>query len=126
MIKLQLKLKATILKELLTDKTEISVGRDSANDLCIDNLAASSRHARLFKGPDDKYAVEDLNSTNGTFVNGKQVMTKVLDDNDLIAIGKHTIHVAYQDDDALNKQKSSRIGESTYVLDKKDLEKMRR
>lgn len=126
MIKLQLKLKATILKELLTDKAEIAIGRDTVNDLCIDNLAASSRHARLYKGPDDKYAVEDLNSTNGTFVNGKQVMTQVLDDNDLISIGKHTIHVTYQDDDAFKKQKSSRVGESTYILNKKDLEKMTR
>jgi pSer/pThr/pTyr-binding forkhead associated (FHA) protein len=126
MIKLQLKFKATILKELVTDKTEIAIGRDTASDLCIDNLAASSCHARLFKGPDDKYAVEDMNSTNGTFVNGKQVMTKVLDDNDLITIGKHTIHVAYQDGDAFKKQKSSGVGESTYILDKKDLEKITR
>lgn len=126
MIRLQLKFKATVLKELVTDKTEITIGRDTANDLCIDNLAASSRHARLFKGPDDKYAVEDLNSTNGTFVNGKKVMTKVLDDNDLIAIGKHTIHVTYQDDDAFKKQKPSGVGESTYILDKKDLEKITR
>jgi pSer/pThr/pTyr-binding forkhead associated (FHA) protein len=126
MIKLQLKFKATVLKELVTDKTEITIGRDTANDLCIDNLAASSRHARLFKGPDDKYAVEDMNSTNGTFVNGNQVMTKVLVENDLIAIGKHTIHVTYQDGDAFKKQESSGVGESTYILDKKDLEKITR
>lgn len=126
MIKLQLKFKATVLKELLTDKTEIAIGRDTANDLCIDNLVASSRHARLFKGPDDKYTIEDLNSTNGTFINGKEVTTQVLDDNDQITIGKHTIHVTYQDDDALKKQRSSRVGESTYIIDKKDLEKSTR
>ena len=54
MIKLQLKFKDTILKELVTYKNEIAVGRDPINDLAIDNLATSSQHARLFKGPDNK------------------------------------------------------------------------
>jgi pSer/pThr/pTyr-binding forkhead associated (FHA) protein len=124
MIKLQLKFKDTVLKELITDKNEIAVGRDPANDLCIDNLAVSSRHARLFKGPDAKYAVEDLNSTNGTVVNGKEVMTQFLDDDDQISIGKHTIHVTYQDDDSFNEKKTSRVGESTFIIDKAQLKKM--
>ncbi len=126
MIKLQLKFKEKVLKELLTDKNEIAIGRDTANDLCIDNLATSSRHARVFKGPDNKYAVEDLNSTNGTNVNGKKVMTQVLNDKDLIAIGKHIIRVTYQDDDAFKEQKPSRSTESTYMLDPKDREKLTR
>ena len=126
MINLRLKFKGAVLKEFLTDKKEIAVGRDPVNDLCIDNLAVSSRHARLFKGPDDKYAVEDLNSTNGTTVNGKEVKIQVLDDNDQITIGKHTIHVTYQDDDAFKEEKSSSIGESTYIIDKKNLGKLTR
>lgn len=126
MIKLQLKFKDAVLKELLTDKNEIAIGRDTGNDLCIDNLAASSRHARLFKGPDGKYAVEDLNSTNGTFVNGKEVRTQVLNNEDHVTIGKHTIEVAYQDDDAFQEQKPSGATRSTYLLDPKEREKLTR
>lgn len=126
MIKLQLRFKDTILKEFLTDKNEIAIGRDSGNDLCIDNLAASSRHARLFKGPDGNYAVEDLNSTNGTFVNGKEVRTQFLKDKDQVTIGKHTLLVSYQDDDAFKDQKPSRVTQSTYMLDPKEREKLTR
>lgn len=124
MIKLQLKFKDTILKELVTDKNEIAIGRDRGNDLCIDNLAASSRHARVFKGPDDKYAIEDLNSTNGTFVNGKEVLIQALSNNDQVTIGKHTIHVTYQDDDALKKEKCNYIDQATYILDPKERDKL--
>ncbi len=126
MIKLQLKFKDAILKEFLTDKNEIAIGRDTENDLCIDNLAASSRHARLFKGPDGKYAIEDLNSTNGTFVNGKEVGTQFLNDDDQVTIGKHTIGVTYQDDDAFKERKTGRATESTYMLDPKEREKLMR
>jgi pSer/pThr/pTyr-binding forkhead associated (FHA) protein len=126
MIKLQLMLKDLILKEFLTDKNEIAIGRDSSNDLCIDNLAASSRHARLFKGPNNHFAIEDLNSTNGTYVNGKKIMTQVLDNEDQITIGKHTIRVSYQDDDAFKEQKSNRNNQSTYMLGPGELEKLTR
>jgi pSer/pThr/pTyr-binding forkhead associated (FHA) protein len=124
MIKLQLKFKDKILKELVTDKNEITIGRDTANDICIDNLAASSRHARVIKGPDDQYTIEDMNSTNGTFVNGKEVMMQILGNNDKITIGKHTILVIYQDDDTFKEQKPGRAIQSTYVLDPKEREKL--
>lgn len=123
MIKLQLKFKNTIIKEFVTDKNEISIGRDSSNDLCIDNIAASSRHARLFKGP-DKYAIEDMNSTNGTFVNSKEVRTQLLDDNDEITIGKHVICVTYQEGDAFDKVPAGGGNQSTYMLDPKEREKL--
>lgn len=126
MIKLQLKFKDTVLKELVTDKNEIAVGRDCSNDLFIDNLATSSQHARIFKGPDNKYAIEDLNSTNGTFVNGKPIMMHVLSHNDQVTIGKHLLHVTYQGDDAFKDQKSNRITQSTYMLDPEEREKLTR
>lgn len=123
MIKLQLMYKDTVLKEFLTDKPEISVGRDPGNDLCIDNLAASSRHARIFKGS-DVYAIEDLNSTNGTYLNGKEVKTQLLNENDTITIGKHTIRVSYQEDDSFKDEQSNRMTESTYMIDPKEREKL--
>jgi pSer/pThr/pTyr-binding forkhead associated (FHA) protein len=126
MIKLQLMFKDTVLQELVTDKNEIAIGRDTACDLCINNLAASSRHARIFKGPDDKYAIEDLNSTNGTIVNGKEVMTKILDNQDEIKIGKHTVFVIYKEDDAFKEQTPNRVTDSTIILKPEDRAKLTR
>lgn len=123
MIKLQLMYKDTVLKELLTDKTEISVGRNSSNDFCIDNLAASSRHARIFKGP-DLYAVEDLNSTNGTYLNGMQIKTQLLNENDQITVGKHTIRVSYQEGDDFEEKRTHPVADTTYMLDPKEREKL--
>jgi len=124
MITLQLLFKGSIVKELVTDKNEIAIGRDAANDLCIDNLATSSLHARVFRGPDGPYAIEDMNSTNGTFVNGKQIMTQPLAENDQITIGKHTIRVSYKDCDAFNRQNAKHISQSTYMLDPAERDKL--
>ncbi len=126
MIKLRLMFKDKILQELVTDKTEIAIGRDTASDLYINNLAASSRHARIFKGPDEKYAIEDLNSTNGTIVNGKEVMTKILENRDEIKIGKHTVFVLYKEDDAFKDQSSSHVADATIILKPEDLAKLRK
>lgn len=123
MIKLQLMYKDTLLKELLTDKTEISVGRDPSNDLCVDNLAASSRHARIFKGP-GQYAIEDLNSTNGTFINGKETKAQLLNENDKINIGKHKIVVTYQEGDSFEERSPNLVTEPTFMLDPKEREKL--
>jgi len=125
MIKLKLMFKDKVLQELVTDKNEIAIGRDTACDLCINNLAASSRHARIFKGPDDRYAIEDMNSTNGTIVNGKGVMTKILDNHDEIKIGKHTLIVIYKQDDAFKAQAANHIADSTIILKPEDLAKLK-
>ena len=120
MIRLQLKYKETLIKEVLVDKGEITIGRDSRNDLQIDNLAVSSKHARIFKHPKG-YAIEDLKSTNGTYVNNKRIKSKLLSHDDQIAIGKHTI-VVLQGDKA--DIKGSKSQDATYVLDAKEIQKM--
>ena len=120
MIKLQLKYKQTLIKEVLVDKGDVTIGRDAGNDLQIDNLAVSGKHARIFKGP-DHYAIEDLNSTNGTYVNNKRIKTKVIENDDQISIGKHTIVVLYGDKAG---QKAAKTQDATYVLDAKEIQKM--
>lgn len=55
----------------------IKIGRSSSNDCVIDNQTVSSKHALLTVGNDASYAtLRDLNSTNGTFVNGKRITTE--------------------------------------------------
>ncbi|MBI5047405.1 MAG: FHA domain-containing protein [Deltaproteobacteria bacterium] len=95
MSKLILKFHGVIIKEYNLDKPYLTIGRNDDNDICIDHMAVSSHHARIDKAEDtaeDCYTVTELNSTNGTFVNGKKMTTTVLKPNDWIAIGKHILY----------------------------------
>lgn len=59
-------------RELDWDRESITIGRDGANDIVIDHPLASRRHARLER-TEEGYAVRDLESTNGTFINQERV-----------------------------------------------------
>ena len=76
------------LIDLLTDS--FTIGRKGENDLSIDDPTVSSRHAKIVR-VQSVYFLEDLNSTNGTAVNGKPVDRAQLHDADVITIGKHRI-----------------------------------
>ena len=62
------------------------IGRDPQNDVVLDDRRVSRKHAevRLRLG---RYTLYDLQSTNGTYVNGRRVAEKVLEDKDKISIG---------------------------------------
>ena len=92
MLRIELKFKDKILKKLETEKPEITIGRSSSADIQIDNLAVSKRHARIIKHR-NQYSVQDLNSTNGTFLNDEKIVKAVLKHNDLVAIGKHSLKI---------------------------------
>ena len=95
MVRIVLKFNNTVLKELESDENEITIGRDADSDIQIDNVAVSRKHAIIRKAP-NYYYIEDLNSTNGTFVNEKHIVKKVLYKDDEITIGKHTLLVCYK------------------------------
>jgi len=67
-----------------------TIGRTSDNDIHIDNLAVSGHHARILTILNDSF-LEDLGSTNGTYVNGKLVKKHPLVNGDVVAIGKHLL-----------------------------------
>jgi pSer/pThr/pTyr-binding forkhead associated (FHA) protein len=90
MTKIILKFKDTVLKEIPVEKELVTIGRKSDNDIHIDNLAVSGHHARIFKAG-DWFLVEDLDSLNGTFVNGKMIKESPLKNGDEILIGKHVL-----------------------------------
>ncbi|HBE45172.1 MAG TPA: hypothetical protein DDW17_06930 [Deltaproteobacteria bacterium] len=90
MNKILLKFKDAVIKEMKIEKDIYKIGRKTENDIVIDNMAVSGFHAQLIKSNDTVY-VEDLNSTNGTFVNGKKISKHVLNHGDVILIGSHTI-----------------------------------
>lgn len=60
-------------KEFPLEKAEIFVGRELSNDIVINDGEVSRRHARIFSQA-GQYAIEDLGSTNGTFINGERLM----------------------------------------------------
>lgn len=79
--------------EFSIDKDRITIGRKDENDLAIDNLAISGQHALVLSVMDDVY-IEDLGSTNGTYVNGMLVKKQRLTDGDVVGIGKHELTFA--------------------------------
>ena len=78
------------LKELTFDKTRMLIGRSEHNDIPIPSKFISRNHALLVRHAGTT-VLNDLNSTNGTFVNSKRVSNHVLIHNDVIALGQHRI-----------------------------------
>ena len=76
MLKILLKFNDKLLKTIETKKQELSIGRNPGSDIVIDNLGVSDRHARIVE-QDGRYTIEDLDSTNGTFVDGKRIASAV-------------------------------------------------
>jgi pSer/pThr/pTyr-binding forkhead associated (FHA) protein len=79
-----------VIKEVQLTKDRTTLGRRPYNDIVIDNLAVSGEHAVLQMMGNEVY-LEDLNSTNGTYINGKAVKKQLLQNNDTVEIGKYKI-----------------------------------
>ena len=92
MIKIILKFKNKIIREFKTNDINITVGRSNDNVICIDNLAVSKHHARIIESQ-NKYFIEDLYSTNGTFKDKKLIHCEELKNGDEVIIGKHTLKI---------------------------------
>lgn len=90
MAKLILSMDNLVLKEIPLNKERTTLGRKAHNDIQIDNLAISGEHAVIVTILNDSF-LEDLNSTNGTFVNGQQVKKHFLQNNDVIELGKYRL-----------------------------------
>ena len=115
MLRIILKFNNTVLKELKIDQDEIIIGRDTGNDIQIDNIAVSREHARIIKGP-NYYFIEDMSSKNGTFVNGKKINKKFLKEDDEITIGKHSLKIVLEENPAEMKKKKIKGIDNTFRL----------
>ncbi len=90
MPKMIVSIDGVVIKEVQLTKDRTTLGRRPYNDIVIDNLAVSGEHAVIQLSGND-VSLEDLNSTNGTYVNGKAVKKQMLANNDTIEIGKYKI-----------------------------------
>lgn len=79
-----------VLREIVLDRERIHIGRKGTNEIQIEDLAISGEHARITTLLGDAF-LEDLDSTNGTYVNGKPVTRKALTDGDVIDLGKYRL-----------------------------------
>ena len=90
MAKLIVTLDGHELRECAIGTHAVSIGRLADNQIVIDNPTVSGRHARVYRdGP--HFVLEDLKSTNGTFVNENPVARHSLLEGDVVIIGKHAL-----------------------------------
>jgi pSer/pThr/pTyr-binding forkhead associated (FHA) protein len=90
MPKMIVSIDGVVIKEVQLSKDRTTLGRRPYNDIVIDNLAVSGEHAVLLMNGNEVY-LEDLNSTNGTYVNGKAIKKQLLQNTDTVEIGKYKI-----------------------------------
>jgi predicted component of type VI protein secretion system len=90
MARLVLHLDGQVLAEYNMSKERYTIGRLPDNDIRIDNAAVSGHHALVINILNDSF-LEDLNSTNGTYVNGKIIKKHALQHGDVITVGHHAL-----------------------------------
>ncbi|MCX5788994.1 MAG: FHA domain-containing protein [Elusimicrobia bacterium] len=120
MAKLLLKFNAQLLKEIPLDQDILSVGRKPDNNVVIDHPAVSSHHCRIVRRADG-FVLEDLDSTNGTYVNDKRVLKVALRDNDVIGLARHAlVFVEDKRPAAVQEKRPAAVGEETLSLTPKE------
>lgn len=105
MVKLILELDDNVVNELPLIEESITIGRHGSNTIPVNHLAVSRFHAR-FDRIGSEYAVTDLQSTNGTFVNDEHVVNRILSHGDRILVGKHVITFLDPENEDKRKEKT--------------------
>jgi pSer/pThr/pTyr-binding forkhead associated (FHA) protein len=111
MAKLIYSLDGAFLGEYPIEKERMTIGRRATNDIHIDNLGVSGEHASILTIGNDSF-LEDLDSTNGTLVNGKPIKKHVLQNADVIEFGKFQLKYVNE------QQASSGTGSGTEDFEK--------
>lgn len=112
MPKMIVSIDGVVIKEVQLTKDRTTLGRRPYNDIVIDNLAVSGEHAVLQMSGADVF-LEDLNSTNGTYVNGKAIKKQQLQGGDTVEIGKYKIK--FVNDSADSQEKTTVISGGAVV-----------
>ena len=107
MPKLILSIDGVVIKEVELIQERTTLGRRPRNDIVIEHLAISGDHAVLH-WRDGAVELEDLDSTNGSFINGKRVQRQRLASGDLLEMGKHQVRFLHTDGDGDGNAEGSR------------------
>ena len=97
MARLVLSLDGQVMAEYNMNKERYTIGRLPDNDIRIDNAAVSGHHSLIINILNDSF-LEDLNSTNGTYVNGKLIKKHALQHGDVITVGHHQLRFVEDED----------------------------
>jgi len=119
MARLVLSLDGQSLAEYNMSKERYTIGRLPDNDIRIDNAAVSGHHALMINILNDSF-LEDLNSTNGTYVNGKIIKKHALQHGDSITVGHHTLRFVESE-----AEEPADEFEKTMVISPRDAARMR-
>jgi pSer/pThr/pTyr-binding forkhead associated (FHA) protein len=115
MARLILSIDGQVLAEYNMSKERYTIGRLPDNDIRIDNPAVSGHHALIINILNDSF-LEDLNSTNGTYVNGKIVKKHAMQHGDVVTVGHHALRYidSEADEPADEFEKTMVIGSQHY------------
>lgn len=94
MPKMIVSIDGVVVREVELDRERTTLGRRPYNDIVIDNLAVSGEHA-VIHWHDNRVEIEDLDSTNGTYVNAKSIKRQELHHGDMIDVGKYKIRFVH-------------------------------
>src|ERR1700728_945330 len=118
MARLVLSLDSQVMAEYNMNKERYTIGRLPDNDIRIDNAAVSGHHSLIINILNDSF-LEDLNSTNGTYVNGKLIKKHAMQPGDVITVGHHQLRfVDSQDSDAQQDEKTMVIQPSARPVER--------
>src|SRR6202047_628475 len=117
MARLMLSLDGNVLAEYNMNKERYTIGRLPDNDVRIDNPAVSGHHSLIINILNDSF-LEDLNSTNGTYVNGKLIKKHALQHGDVITVGHHQLRFVEDDEQQDEFEKTMVIQPSARPVEK--------
>jgi predicted component of type VI protein secretion system len=126
-LKLRVMLKGRPVRSYVFKKEVITVGRNPESDIYLDNPGVSRDHLRIVLTPHGTYAVEDLGSANGTFINDVIVRRQNILDNDVIRLGKFSLWATYEQErrgDGAARSAPPSASEGTMVLTTSELEEV--
>jgi len=117
MARLILSLNGQTMAEYNMSKERYTIGRLPDNDVRIDNATVSGHHSLIINILNDSF-LEDLNSTNGTYVNGKLIKKHALQHGDVVTVGK--LQLRYVDADSVEEDDDDEFAR-TMVIDSSDV-----
>jgi pSer/pThr/pTyr-binding forkhead associated (FHA) protein len=117
MARLVLSLDSQVMAEYNMNKERYTIGRLPDNDIRIDNAAVSGHHSLIINILNDSF-LEDLNSTNGTYVNGKLIKKHAMQHGDVITVGHHQLRFVEDDEQQDEFEKTMVIQPSARPVEK--------
>src|SRR3990172_3190425 len=90
MAKIIIKFNNDVVDHIDLKQGDMKIGRKPGCEIHIDNLSVSGEHANIFTVGEDSF-IQDLGSTNGTFINNKKITKHHLKSGDAVVIGKHSL-----------------------------------